>query len=92
MERFVRGPKVDEVARGTGKLFFGEGVPVAVLNAGGAFYAVEDACPLMARVYRMGLSLEALSSAWATTLNFFRRPANVSRSGRKGSEDLQGTS
>jgi 3-phenylpropionate/trans-cinnamate dioxygenase ferredoxin subunit len=45
MERFVRGPKVDEVTRGTGRLFFVDGVPVAVLNAGGAFYAVEDACP-----------------------------------------------
>jgi nitrite reductase/ring-hydroxylating ferredoxin subunit len=45
MERFVRGPKVDEVTLGTGKLFLVEGVPVVVVNADGAFYAVEDACP-----------------------------------------------
>ena len=45
MERFVRAGKVDEVTSGSGKLFFVEGLPIAVMNADGAFYAVEDACP-----------------------------------------------
>jgi 3-phenylpropionate/trans-cinnamate dioxygenase ferredoxin subunit len=46
MERFVNVAKVDEVKRGKGKLVLVEGQPVAILNSDGAFYAIEDSCPL----------------------------------------------
>jgi nitrite reductase/ring-hydroxylating ferredoxin subunit len=46
MERFVNVAKVDEVKRGKGKLVLVEGLSVALLNSDGAFYAIEDSCPL----------------------------------------------
>jgi nitrite reductase/ring-hydroxylating ferredoxin subunit len=45
MERFIEVVKVDEVERGRGKVAFVEGLFIAVLNADGAFYAIEDSCP-----------------------------------------------
>lgn len=45
MERFIEVVKVDEVERGRGKVAFVEGLSIAVLNADGAFYAIEDSCP-----------------------------------------------
>ena len=45
MERFIEVVNVDEVERGRGKVAFVEGVSMAILNADGAFYAIEDSCP-----------------------------------------------
>lgn len=46
MERFIEAAKVDEVARGKGKLVLLADLSVAVLNSDGAFYAIDDSCPL----------------------------------------------
>jgi 3-phenylpropionate/trans-cinnamate dioxygenase ferredoxin component len=46
MERFVNVGKVDEVTRATGKLVFIEGLSIALLNSDGAFYGLENRCPL----------------------------------------------
>jgi len=46
MERFVNVATVDEVTRGTGKLVFIEGLSIALLNSDGAFYGLENRCPL----------------------------------------------
>jgi len=46
MERFVNAAKVDEVTRGTGKLVFIEGLSIALFNSDGAFYGLENRCPL----------------------------------------------
>jgi len=45
MERFVNVGKVD-VTRGTGKLVFIAGLSIALLNSDGAFYGLENRCPL----------------------------------------------
>jgi nitrite reductase/ring-hydroxylating ferredoxin subunit len=46
MEKFVNVAKVDEIRRRTGKLVFTEGLFVALLNSDGAFYGLENRCPL----------------------------------------------
>ena len=46
MERFVNVAKVNEVRKGTGKLVFTEGLFIALLNSDGAFYGLENRCPL----------------------------------------------
>jgi nitrite reductase/ring-hydroxylating ferredoxin subunit len=45
MERFIEVVNVDEVERGRGKVAFVEGMSIAILNADGAFYAIDDSCP-----------------------------------------------
>jgi nitrite reductase/ring-hydroxylating ferredoxin subunit len=45
MERFIEVVNADEVERGRGKVAFVEGLSIAILNADGAFYAIEDSCP-----------------------------------------------
>jgi nitrite reductase/ring-hydroxylating ferredoxin subunit len=45
MEMFVNVAKVDKLARGTAKLIHVEGLSIALFNADGAFYALEDSCP-----------------------------------------------
>lgn len=45
MARFVNVAKVDEVKRGSGKVFLVEGLSIAILNADGAFYAIEGSRP-----------------------------------------------
>jgi nitrite reductase/ring-hydroxylating ferredoxin subunit len=42
---FVNVAKVDKLARGTAKLIHVEGLSIALFNADGAFYALEDSCP-----------------------------------------------
>jgi nitrite reductase (NADH) small subunit/3-phenylpropionate/trans-cinnamate dioxygenase ferredoxin subunit len=47
-ERFVRVARVEEVPPGTGRLVMGPfEKPMALFNAGGAFYAVNYICPHM---------------------------------------------
>jgi nitrite reductase/ring-hydroxylating ferredoxin subunit len=46
MERFVNVATVDEVTKGTGKLVLVEGLSIALLNSDGAFYGLENRCPL----------------------------------------------
>src|SRR6187455_2443238 len=45
MEMFVNVAEVDKLARGTAKLIHVEGLSIALFNADGAFYALEDSCP-----------------------------------------------
>jgi nitrite reductase/ring-hydroxylating ferredoxin subunit len=42
---FVKIAEVDKLARGTAKLIHVEGLSIALFNADGAFYALEDSCP-----------------------------------------------
>ena len=42
---FVNVAEVDKLARGTAKLIHVEGLSIALFNADGAFYALEDSCP-----------------------------------------------
>jgi 3-phenylpropionate/trans-cinnamate dioxygenase ferredoxin subunit len=44
MERFIEVVNVDEVER-RGNVAFVEGLSIAILNADGAFYAIDDSCP-----------------------------------------------
>jgi 3-phenylpropionate/trans-cinnamate dioxygenase ferredoxin subunit len=44
MERFKKIANVDEIAPGRCKLFQIHGVSIALFNAAGAFYAVQDYC------------------------------------------------
>src|SRR5688572_4581599 len=44
MERFKQIAKVDEIERGRCKLFQIHGVSIALFNADGAFYAVQNYC------------------------------------------------
>jgi nitrite reductase/ring-hydroxylating ferredoxin subunit len=71
MARFVKGPTVDEVAKGTGKLFVVEEIPVAVLNADGAFYAVEDACPFDGASLSAGLIAGSVIECRGDSAKFF---------------------
>jgi 3-phenylpropionate/trans-cinnamate dioxygenase ferredoxin subunit len=42
---FVNVAKVDKLTRGTAKLIRVEGLSIALFNADGAFYALQDPCP-----------------------------------------------
>lgn len=42
---FVNVAKVDKLTRGTAKLIHVEGLSIALINADGAFYALQDPCP-----------------------------------------------
>jgi nitrite reductase/ring-hydroxylating ferredoxin subunit len=42
---FVKVANVNKLTRGTAKLIDLEGLSIAVFNADGAFYALEDSCP-----------------------------------------------
>ena len=42
---FVNVAEVDKLARGTAKLIHVEGLSIALFNADGAFYALQDPCP-----------------------------------------------
>jgi len=82
MGRFVNVGKVD-VARGTGKLVFIEGLSIALLNSDGAFYGLENRCPLDGASLSDGFIAGSLVSVRAIRRDFFCRPASVSRSRRR---------
>ena len=42
---FVNVAKVDKLTRGTAKLIHVEDLSIALFNADGAFYALQDPCP-----------------------------------------------
>ena len=46
MSYFITVSTVTEIERGRGKQVSWEGVPIAIFNCWGAFYAVEDCCTL----------------------------------------------
>lgn len=45
MAQFTKAAKKSEIPKGTGKVVEVDGKTVAVLNCGGTFYAIDNACP-----------------------------------------------
>jgi nitrite reductase/ring-hydroxylating ferredoxin subunit len=45
MQRFIRVAAIDDIPKGEARAFVVGDREVAVFNAGGAFYAIENACP-----------------------------------------------
>ena len=45
MGRWVRVARADEVPPGSGKTVHATGIPLALFNEGGEFFAIDDTCP-----------------------------------------------
>jgi nitrite reductase/ring-hydroxylating ferredoxin subunit len=90
MERFVNVGKVDEVTRATGKLVFIEGLSIALLNSDGAFYGLENRCPLDGASLSDGFIAGSLVKCPGDKARFFL-PTGECISQLEASQELQST-